>query len=200
MTANAVFMICLAYLSGSLSSAVIVSRLFHLPDPRLFGSKNPGATNILRLGGRFPAALVLGFDIFKGLAPVYLSYWWDLPVIVLGLFAMSACLGHSFPLYFGFKGGKAVATAFGALLPIGLGLAGAMIATWVTVVFLTGYSSLGAITATLLAPVFTYFIKPEYTLAVIMLSGFILLRHRHNIVRLLTREEPTIWQKKKSIK
>ena len=190
-------MICFAYLSGSLSSAIIVSKLFHLPDPRLFGSKNPGATNIYRLGGRLPAVLVLVFDVFKGLMPVYLAYWWDLPVVALGLVGISACLGHSFPLYFRFKGGKAVATAFGTLLPIGFTLATALIATWVLVVFITGYSSLGAIVATLLAPVFTYFIKPTYVPAVCMLSVLVIVRHHRNIARILAKEEPTIWQKRK---
>jgi glycerol-3-phosphate acyltransferase PlsY len=197
MFASAILMICIAYLSGSLSSAIIISRLFHLPDPRLFGSQNPGATNIYRLGGRFPAVFVLFFDILKGLVPVYLAYWWNLPVLVLGLVGIAACLGHSFPLYFGFKGGKAVATAFGALLPIGLPLAGALIASWLCVVFVTGYSSLGAIVATFMAPVFTYFLKPEYTPAVCMLSGLIIIRHHKNIVRLIQKEEPTIWQKKR---
>ncbi|MFC3094355.1 glycerol-3-phosphate 1-O-acyltransferase PlsY [Alteromonas sediminis] len=196
MIAIAILMISVAYLVGSLSSAVIVCRLFGLPDPRLVGSKNPGATNVYRIGGRFPAVLVLVFDILKGGLPVYGSYLIGLPPVSLGLIAMAACLGHSYPLYFGFKGGKSVATAFGALLPIGPALAGALILTWAGVIFVTGYSSLGALIAVSLAPVFTWFIKPLYTIPVIMLSGFIIFRHHQNIARLIKGEETPIWSKR----
>ena len=143
----ALLMICVAYLFGSLSSAVVICKAFSLPDPRTAGSKNPGATNVYRIGGRIPALLVLVMDILKGTIPVYSSYFLGLDPVLLGLVAIAACIGHIFPLYFGFKGGKAVATAFGAMLPIGLDLAGLLILSWVIVVFLTGYSSLGALVA-----------------------------------------------------
>ncbi len=190
-------MIAVAYLFGSLSSAVVISRLFGLPDPRTAGSKNPGATNVYRLGGRVPALLVLVMDILKGTIPVYGSYFLGIEPITLGLIAICACLGHIFPLYFGFKGGKAVATAFGAMLPIGLDLAGLLILSWVIVVFLTGYSSLGALIAVSLAPLFTYLIKPLYTIPVAMLSLLIILRHKDNIARLLAGNESKVWDKGK---
>ena len=124
MTALTILMLATAYLLGSISSAILICRVFALPDPRERGSGNPGATNVYRLGGRIPALLVLICDILKGTLPVYGSYFLGIEPIYLGLIGVAACLGHMFPLFFQFKGGKAVATAFGAMLPIGLGLAG----------------------------------------------------------------------------
>ena len=190
-------MTAVAYLFGSLSSAVVISQLFGLPDPRTACSKSPGATNVYRLGGRIPALLVLVMDILKGTIPVYGSYFLGIEPIMLGIIAIFACLGHIFPLYFGFKGGKAVATAFGAMLPIGLDLAGLLILSWVVVVFLTGYSSLGALIAVSLAPLFTFLIKPLYTVPVAMLSLLIILRHKDNIARLLAGNESKVWDKGK---
>ena len=195
MISLTLLMIAVAYLFGSLSSAVVISQLFGLPDPRTAGSKNPGATNVYRLGGRVPALLVLVMDILKGTIPVYGSYFLGIEPIMLGVIAIFACLGHIFPLYFGFKGGKAVATAFGAMLPIGLDLAGLLILSWVVAVFLTGYSSLGALIAVSLAPLFTFLIKPLYTVPVAMLSLLIILRHKDNIARLLAGNESKIWDK-----
>ncbi|MCW8109401.1 glycerol-3-phosphate 1-O-acyltransferase PlsY [Alteromonas ponticola] len=197
MVAEIILMVCVAYLCGSLSSAIIVCRVFSLPDPTTVGSKNPGATNVYRLGGRFPAVLVLVVDILKGTIPVYSSYFMGIEPLWLGFIAIAACLGHIFPLYFGFKGGKAVATAFGAMLPIGLDLAGLLILTWGVVIFFWGYSSLGAIIAVGLAPLFTWFIKPLYTIPVAMLSVLIILRHRANIARLIKGEESKVWNKGK---
>lgn len=197
MISLTLLMIAVAYLFGSLSSAVVISRLFGLPDPRTAGSKNPGATNVYRLGGRVPALLVLVMDILKGTIPVYGSYFLGIEPITLGLIAIFACLGHIFPLYFGFQGGKAVATAFGAMLPVGLDLAGLLILSWVIVVFLTGYSSLGALIAVSLAPLFTFLIKPLYTVPVAMLSLLIIVRHKDNITRLLAGNESKVWDKGK---
>ena len=195
MIATIILMIGVAYLFGSVSSAVVISRLYRLPDPRSAGSGNPGATNVLRLGGRFPALLVLVMDILKGTIPVYSSYFIGIEPVFLGFIAIAACLGHIFPLYFHFQGGKAVATAFGAMLPIGLELAGLLVLTWGIVVFISGYSSLGALVAVSLAPLFTFFIKPVYTIPVAMLSVLIIARHRSNIVRLLNKTESRIWDK-----
>lgn len=188
---------CIAYLFGSLSSAVLICRAFKLPDPRSSGSGNPGATNVLRLGGRVPAVLVLVCDILKGTIPTYLGYFLGIEPMHLGLVAIAACLGHIFPLFFRFKGGKAVATAFGAMLPIGLDLAGLLILTWLLTVFIFGYSSLGAIIAVCLAPIFTLLIKPVYTVPVAMLTILIVMRHHQNIKRLWLGEESKIWDKGK---
>ena len=193
-------MMLAAYLCGSISSAVLVSKLFRLPDPRLHGSGNPGATNVLRLGGKLPAVLVLVFDILKGTIPVWGSYFLQIEPLYLGLIAICACLGHIFPLFFGFKGGKAVATAFGAMMPIGLDLAGLLIASWIILVALSGYSSLAAIVTVSMAPLFTWFIKPLYTIPVLMLSILIIIRHRENIVRLWRGKESKVWDKTKRIR
>lgn len=195
MIALTLLMISVAYLFGSLSSAVVICKAFALPDPRTAGSKNPGATNVYRIGGRIPGILVLVMDILKGTIPVYSSYFLGLEPITLGFIAVAACLGHIFPLYFGFQGGKAVATAFGAMLPIGLDLAGLLILSWIIVVFLSGYSSLGALIAVSLAPLFTWWIKPLYTMPVIMLSVLIIIRHHENIQRLINKAESKIWDK-----
>ncbi|WP_026376299.1 glycerol-3-phosphate 1-O-acyltransferase PlsY [Aestuariibacter salexigens] len=195
MTALTVLMIVLAYLLGSVSSAILICKLFRLGDPRLQGSGNPGATNVFRLGGRFPAIMVLVADILKGTIPVYGSYFLGIEPLYLGIIAIAACLGHIFPLFFGFKGGKAVATAFGSMLPIGLDLAGLLILSWVLVVFISGYSSLGALVAVSLAPLFTWWIKPLYAIPVAMLSLLIIARHWQNILRLLRGEENRIWDK-----
>lgn len=193
-------MMLAAYLCGSVSSAVLVSKLFRLPDPRLHGSGNPGATNVLRLGGKLPAILVLVFDILKGTIPVWGSYFLKIDAVFLGVIAICACVGHIFPLFFGFKGGKAVATAFGAMMPIGLDLAGLLIASWLIIVAITGYSSAAAIITVSLAPLFTWFIKPLYTVPVLMLSILIILRHRENIVRLWQGKESKMWDKTKRIR
>lgn len=193
-------MMLAAYLCGSISSAVLVSKLFRLPDPRLNGSGNPGATNVLRLGGKLPAVLVLVFDILKGTIPVWGSYFLKIEPLYLGLIAICACIGHIFPLFFGFKGGKAVATAFGTMMPIGLDLAGLLIGSWLVIVALSGYSSLAAILTVSLAPVFTWFIKPLYTIPVSMLSILIILRHRENIMRLWRGKESKVWDKTKRIR
>ncbi|NOU52390.1 glycerol-3-phosphate 1-O-acyltransferase PlsY [Pseudoalteromonas sp. JBTF-M23] len=192
-----VSLICVcAYLIGSISSAVLVCRVFALPDPRFSGSQNPGATNVLRLGGKLPAILVLVFDILKGTIPVWGAYFLQIEPIWLGAVAVAACLGHIYPIFFHFNGGKAVATAFGALLPIGLSLGGLLISTWLFVLWLTRYSSLAAITAVSLAPLYTWWIKPIYTLPVSFLTVLIIFRHRENIKRLLKGKEPKVGDKK----
>ena len=192
----AALMCIFAYLLGSVSSAVLICHLFALPDPRQAGSKNPGATNVLRIGGKLPAILVLVFDILKGTIPVWSAYFMDIDPIHLGLVAVAACLGHIYPLFFGFKGGKAVATAFGALLPIGLSLGGLLILTWACIVALTRYSSLAALVTVSLAPLYTWWIKPLYTEPVLFLTVLIIFRHRTNIMRLLKGKEPKVGKKK----
>lgn len=189
-------MIVFAYLFGSISSAVLICKLFRLPDPRTTGSNNPGATNVYRIGGKLPASLVLIFDVLKGTIPVYGAYFLKIEPLYLGFIAIAACLGHIYPIFFGFKGGKAVATAFGSLLPIGFTLAGLLILTWLGLIWLTGYSSLAAIITVSLAPLFTWFIKPLYVLPVTMLAALIVFRHRANVIRLLKGTEPKVKKNK----
>jgi glycerol-3-phosphate acyltransferase PlsY len=200
MTLTIAILMLLAYLSGSISSAILVSRIFRLPDPRTHGSGNPGATNVLRLGGAVPASMVLVFDVLKGTIPVWGSYFLGIEAFYLGMIAVCACLGHIFPIFFGFKGGKAVATAFGSMMPIGLDLAGLLISTWMMLVGATGYSSLAAIVTVSLAPIFTWFIKPLYTIPVSMLSLLIIIRHKDNIIRLWHGQETKVWHKNRKNK
>ncbi|GAB6261375.1 glycerol-3-phosphate 1-O-acyltransferase PlsY [Photobacterium sp. R1] len=195
MTPLVLLIIIAAYLLGSISSAVLICRLFRLPDPRDSGSGNPGATNVLRLGGRGAAALVLVCDILKGMLPVWLSYFLGINPFLLGVIGIAACLGHIYPIFFHFRGGKGVATALGALAPIGWDLSGMLIATWVIVALIGGYSSLASMITALLAPMFTWWVKPQYTMPVAMLSCLIILRHHENVRRLLDGKEYKIWHK-----
>jgi acyl phosphate:glycerol-3-phosphate acyltransferase len=196
MTPFILLIIIGAYLLGSVSSAVLISRVLQLPDPRKQGSGNPGATNVLRLGGKQAAGMVLLCDMLKGTIPVWGSYGLGIAPIMLGLIAIAACLGHIYPIFFHFKGGKGVATALGAIAPIGLSLTVAIALTWLAVASLFRYSSLAAITSAMLTPFYTWLINPQYTLPVAMLSCLIVFRHQENIKRLLSGTEPKIGQKK----
>lgn len=198
MTAVSLMVIGIAYLIGAISSAILVCRALRLPDPRRTGSGNPGATNVYRLGGRIPALFVLLFDVLKGTLPVYSAYFLGVTPVALGMIAIAACLGHMYPLYFNFKGGKGVATALGAILPLGPQIAGILIACWAVTVFIFGYSSLGALISLIIAPVITWFFKPVYTAPVAMLSILIIVRHKDNIRRLFTGKESKVWDKGKT--
>ncbi|WP_276723555.1 glycerol-3-phosphate 1-O-acyltransferase PlsY [Pantoea septica] len=197
MSAIAPGMIFFAYLCGSISSAILVCKIAGLPDPRTQGSGNPGATNVLRIGGKAAAACVLIFDILKGMVPVWLAYLLHLAPLYLGLTAIAACLGHIYPVFFRFRGGKGVATALGAIAPIGWDLTGLMTGTWLLTVLLSGYSSLGAIVSALIAPFYVWWFKPQFTFPVSMLSCLILLRHHDNIQRLWRGQESKIWKRKR---
>ncbi|CDH02867.1 glycerol-3-phosphate 1-O-acyltransferase PlsY [Xenorhabdus bovienii] len=197
MSAIALGMIIFAYLCGSISSAILICRLAGLPDPRQNGSGNPGATNVLRIGGKGAALAVLICDVLKGMIPVWLAYKLNIQPTYLGIIAITACLGHIYPVFFRFKGGKGVATAFGAIAAIGWDLMGLIAGTWLLTVLLSGYSSLGAIVSALIAPFYVWWFKPELTFPVAMLSCLILLRHHDNIQRLWRGQESRIWQKLK---
>lgn len=185
----------LTYLVGSISSAILVSRLFGLPDPREHGSGNPGATNVLRLGGKFSALGVLIFDILKGMVPVWSGYYLGFSQFTLGLIALMACLGHIFPVYYKFKGGKGVATAFGAIAPIGWSVAGLMLGSWLLIFLISGYSSLSAVITAVLVPIYVWWFKPEFTFPVAVVCCLLIYRHRGNIERLWRGEEDKIWHK-----
>ncbi|MGD8232349.1 glycerol-3-phosphate 1-O-acyltransferase PlsY [Vibrio sp. TRT 1302] len=199
MTPLALVMIISAYLLGSISSAVLICRILRLPDPRGVGSNNPGATNVLRIGGKKAAVAVLLCDMLKGTIPVWGGYFLGIDPIMLGVIAIAACLGHMYPIFFHFKGGKGVATALGAIAPIGLDLTAMIIATWISVAFLFRYSSLAALVTVLLAPFYTWMIKPQYTLPVAMLCCLIIFRHHQNIKRLLEGTEPKVGEKKNGL-
>lgn len=185
-------MLPIAYLFGSINAAIVICKIWQLDDPRTAGSQNPGATNVYRMGGAIPASLVLVFDVLKGTIPVWSSYFLGATPLLLGFIAVAACLGHIYPIFFQFRGGKGVATAFGALLPIGLDLAGLLVCTWLLLFGITRFSSLAAIVTVTLAPIFTFFIKPLYAIPVVFLTAVILFRHRENIARLRDGTEPKV--------
>jgi glycerol-3-phosphate acyltransferase PlsY len=189
-------MIIVAYLLGSVSSAVLICRVAGLPDPRTVGSHNPGATNVLRVGGKGAAVAVLLCDMLKGTIPVWGGFLLGIDPIILGVVAIAACLGHMYPLFFHFKGGKGVATALGAIAPIGWDLTGLITGTWLVVAIVFRYSSLAALVTVMMAPVYTWMVTPQYTFPVAMLSCLIILRHHQNIRRLFEGSEPKLGQKK----
>lgn len=184
-----------AYLLGSLSSAIIVCRLMGLPDPRSQGSGNPGATNVLRLGSKKGAAITLLGDMLKGLLPVLLALYLQVSPLVLGLVGVAAFVGHLYPLFFGFKGGKGVATLLGVLFGFngwaGLATAG----TWLFMARVLRISSLSALVAMALAPVYVWLIVGPTWELVIATGAMAVLsfwRHRSNIARLIKGEEGLI--------
>lgn len=181
-----------AYLIGSLSSAVILCKVAGLPDPRTQGSGNPGATNVLRMGNKKLAAVVLLLDVLKGVIPVLVGCFLGFEIAVLTLIALFAFLGHLYPVFFQFRGGKGVATALGAFLALSPALAVAGLLTWLLVFVVSRISSLSAITATALTPVYAYWlIDSAFSRWIILLIALLLLwRHRANIRRLIAGEEP----------
>jgi len=184
----------IAYLLGSLSSAVITSRLMGLPDPREEGSKNPGATNVLRLGGKQAAIITLLGDLAKGLLPLLVARALGATPAVLAAVGLAAFLGHLYPVFFGFKGGKGVATAGGVFFGYS-GLAGlAVMLTWIAVAFVSRISSLSSLVAAALAPVYVWLIvrSPELAIASALMSGVLFWRHQSNIQRILRGEESKI--------
>ena len=195
-----------AYLIGSLSFAVLVSRVMGLADPRSYGSQNPGATNVLRSGNKLAAALTLLLDGIKGWLPVwavsqYASVW-GLGEGTLAIVALAAFAGHVWPLFFRFKGGKGVATAAGVLFGIDLWLGLATLATWLIVAFFTRYSSLAALAAAAFAPAYyflgnrvVWYVDNRILLAAVVMSGILVWRHQANIAKLMRGEESRIGKK-----
>ena len=202
-----VLAILLGYLLGSLSFAVIISRIMGLSDPRTYGSKNPGATNVLRSGNRAAAALTLLLDAAKGWLAVMLADWLGRPYGLqegsMALTGLAAFVGHVYPVFFRFAGGKGVATALGVLLGISplLGLATA--ATWLLVAWLFRYSSLAALIAALMAPAYyvlgegmAWYFNARVMLALSAMSVLLLYRHAENIGRLARGTESRMGRKK----
>ncbi len=194
--------IVVGYLIGSLSFAVIVSKVFGLPDPRSFGSNNPGATNVLRTGKKSAAILTLLGDAAKGFVAVVLAQQAGQPQWVIAAVALTAFLGHVYPLFFGFHGGKGVATALGILLAlspwIGLGCLG----TWLLAAYMWRISSLAALIAAAFAPVYATIVFGFGLMsgAILLLSLLLIWRHKENIRRLLRGEEKPFGKKKEERK
>lgn len=198
--------IALAYLIGSVSFAVVISRLLQLQDPRTYGSGNPGATNVLRSGNRLAALFTLLGDTFKGWLAVWLALQWNVhpggtivPFVMVAVF-----LGHLYPVFLRFKGGKGVATALGILLAVQPWLALATLATWLIVAFFSRYSSLAAICAAIFAPLFylfgagvTWSTNAPVGTAIGAISLLLIYRHWSNIERLIAGTEPRIGESRK---
>ena len=196
-----------AYLIGSLSFAVIVSRVMGLNDPRTFGSKNPGATNVLRSGSKAAAIITLLLDAFKGWLPVMLIKWfgaaYGLGDGTMAMVGLAAFLGHLFPVFFRFAGGKGVATALGVLLATSWILGLAIGLTWLVVAYLSRYSSLSSLVAAVLAPVYYIFgdgvvwiMDKSVVLSTAVMSLLLIWRHAENIGRLAKGTESKLGKKK----
>ncbi len=189
-----VFLVGGAYLVGSLASAIIICKLMGLPDPRSVGSGNPGATNVLRSGGKKAAVLTLVGDVLKGWLPVIVGHLLGVSPELLAAIAFAAFCGHLFPIFFSFRGGKGVATAFGASLGLSGWLGLAVLLTWLVMAALSRYSSLSALISALLAPVYAWLLTGEmaYVVGVGLTSLILVWRHRSNLQRLMNGAEDKI--------
>ncbi|NBQ34747.1 MAG: glycerol-3-phosphate 1-O-acyltransferase [Gammaproteobacteria bacterium] len=187
-------LVLIAYLVGSINSAIILSKVLKLPDPRTQGSKNPGATNMLRIGGKKIAAFVLLIDVWKGLSPILLAYSYTSSSLELSIIALFAFLGHVYPVFYSFKGGKGVATFIGGLIGINPLVGLSFILIWLFVAKVLNISSLSALVATLLTPIVFYFIEMdiEATGVITLICLWIFFTHRSNIKRLVSGEEGQI--------
>lgn len=195
-----------AYLLGSLTFAVFVCKLLGLPDPRSYGSNNPGASNVLRSGSKLAAILTLLLDALKGFIPVMLvklnSQHFDLPEVMMALVGLAAFFGHLYPIYFKFKGGKGVATAAGVIFAISWPLGLAMLGTWLIIAVFFRYSSLAALVAAVFAPVYylmgdgvAWRAQTPLTAALIVMSAMLVYAHRDNVKRLLAGTESRLGKK-----
>lgn len=191
--------VVLAYLIGSLSAAIITCKIMGLPDPRTTGSNNPGATNVLRIGGKKAAIFTLVGDLLKGLIPVVIvKLIFPAESLLIALTALAAFLGHLFPVFFQFKGGKGVATALGCIIGLNLWVALCAFGVWLAIFLPTKISSLSALTAAVVAPVFLWLFdaSASVVIAIIIMDILLIIRHKENIQRILKGEEKKMTFKK----
>lgn len=187
-----VIWIVAAYLLGSIAFGILVSKAFGLPDPRTVGSGNIGATNVARSGKKSAAILTLLGDVLKGWLPVYLALRYDMLMWVVGAVGLAVFFGHLYPIFYKFRGGKGVATALGVMLAFSPLLGLAALATWIVVFAITRYSSLAAITAAALSPIYAVFLLSaykDYFLSVLVMAVFLVWRHKSNIEKLMNGTE-----------
>ncbi|CEK09643.1 glycerol-3-phosphate 1-O-acyltransferase PlsY [Legionella hackeliae] len=196
------FVVVVGYLAGSVCSAVIVSQVFSLPDPRMTGSQNPGATNVLRISGKKYAAMVLIADVLKGLLPVLFAQLLGAGPVAVSFTCWAAVMGHMYPVFFGFRGGKGVATAIGVLLGLHFMLGVVVIATWLLVANFSRYSSLASMVSISLAPWYALFIPNGLLLfpPLFFIMLFVIYQHRENITRLIDGKESKIEFKRSSLR
>lgn len=188
------------YLLGSVSTAIITCRLMGLPDPRSQGSRNPGATNVLRLGGKKAAAITLFGDMLKGLLPVLIALSLGMSDAVIAACGLAAFLGHLYPLYYGFQGGKGVATLLGVLLGMHWLLGLSTIGVWLAMAFSFRYSSLSALVAASASPLLAWSITDSAAISasIALMAALLIWRHRSNIRNLLAGKEDKIGSRKKA--
>lgn len=190
-------LILFAYFFGSLNSSILFSKILKLKDPREYGSKNPGATNILRSGNQTVALATLIFDMFKGFLPVYTAFFFVENQIYVQIIGLCSILGHIFPIYYKFKGGKGVATSFGVILAFDIILGFICLLTWLITAFLFRYSALSAIVSFALLPIYTWFSyeKIIITSLYLILAIIVIYMHKTNIKNLLNNKETKIGSK-----
>lgn len=186
-----------AYIVGSICSAVLVCSFCGLPSPFKSGSNNPGATNVLRIGGKKQAAIVLFFDMLKGLLPVIIAKSFGLSAFYLSFIGLAVVLGHTYSLFYKFKGGKGVATALGVLLGINLYLGLIALAIWLFTAYFTRYSSLASLISVGLSPFYSAFVMQDFEVfpAFFLMAIVVFYKHSENIVRLMDGQESKIFQR-----
>lgn len=191
ITTNQLIWLFSAYLLGSIAFGILASKLFSLPDPRTIGSGNIGATNVLRSGKKMAAAFTLIGDVLKGWLPVWLAFQTNSPTWFIAAVGLAVFFGHLYPIYYRFKGGKGVATALGIMLALSPLLGIGALLTWVAVFMFSKISSLSALTAAALAPLFAWLLNLHqmYIVALLILSIWLFWRHKTNIQKLLAGTE-----------
>lgn len=193
--------ILISYLIGSISSAIIVCRLMKLPDPRSQGSRNPGATNVLRIGGKKAAIITLFGDVLKGFLPVFIAVLLDFNNMTIAGIALAAFLGHLYPVFFKFEGGKGVATAIGTLIALSWPVSLCWFLTWSIMAALFRYSSLASMTASIAAPFYIAYFTGDtsFILVYSIMAVLLVIRHRSNIQKLIQGKENKFGEKKASV-
>ena len=189
---NQLLIILFAYLVGSVSSGIIVSQIFNLPDPRTIGSKNPGATNVMRSGNKKAAIFTLLGDLFKAILVLAIAEYLGFNDLIIVCVALAVLIGHIYPIFYKFQGGKGVATAIGILIALNFKLALIVASIWLLVFGIWRYSSLAAIVAAISAPIIAIFILRDqslYCIAFTLITIIILIKHQANIKKLLSGTE-----------
>ena len=190
-------LIIISYIIGSVNSSIVFSKIYKLPDPRKYGSKNPGATNILRSGNKILALAIVIFDILKGFLPVVIAYYFLKEDVYVQIIGVIAVIGHIYPIFYKFKGGKGVATSFGSILAFDFILGLICLMTWLITAFLFRYSALSAIVSFTFLPIYTWLSYENYTITSIylILAIVVIYKHKTNIKNLLNNEEAKIGSK-----
>ncbi len=192
-----ILLIISSYLIGSLSSSIIVCKILRLPDPRTTGSKNAGATNISRFASKKVTFVVLFADILKGVIAIAIAEYFLLETLFINIISIAVVLGHIFPIFFNFRGGKGIATFFGVLIILSPTLSIIALISWILVILLFKYSSLASIVSTIVVAIFSYFISYDNFIGLTILSLLLIIKHQENIVRLIKGKENKIGNKNK---